>query len=439
MKLQNKIGLVNLAFSIAFLAVTAIALYLVIDYAVYRELDMHLKGHREDLEHKLDSGEISMHDIEHLKSIGSVEWAEVQPIKNSQYPEHYEQYSTLKFATPNRPDSSTYRVYRSTMEIHDHHYLLNIYEEISGWHTIIKTILIAVGLLLVLWISLMYIGNYFAFRKILAPFYTTVQKLAEIKSPETFHTTFPPSSTDEIDSLNKALNRMLDQLETHFQEQKKFLQNASHELLTPLSIIRQKIDVLLAEPNLSEEAMQSIAQMQETVLRISRLSNALLLISKVESKQYKLNEEVSLKSTLGKVLDELQDFIDAKQLTVKHQLKKDHRVLGNQDLLHALFFNIIQNAIKYSPDHAAIEIYGDYSDDHYHLSIRDHGEGIAPEDLPHIFKRFKKKHLAWNESPGLGLSIVKSICDFHDFDYKVDSTPGEGTTVHLYISMSNEQ
>lgn len=436
MKLQNKIGILNIALSLVFLLIAGVVLYVVTNNLVYREMDEHMEGHRRDIVAQLHEEHIGIDHLEDFRPSGSVEWLEIEPVDSDTLSANYQQFSTIRFSTPSQADSSTFRRYRSVIQIDDHPFMLTLFEEITGWQEISFTIMITMFGMLVFWVALMYAGNHLAFRRLLSPFYATVRKLPTLRGPRSFTTRFHTTGTDEIDQLHKALNHMLRQLKTLFEEQKEFLQNASHELLTPLAIIRQKTDKLLKNNRLDEPSFRALTQIQETVMRMSRLSNTLLLISKIESNQFELDQEIVIPSLLDNLRRELHDFIEAKSLDFKTSVPDHMQITGNRELVYALLFNLVQNAIKFTPDGKAIEVTGRPLKEGWELKIRDQGVGIPKEKLKHIFKRFKKTYESWDESPGLGLSIVKSICELHDFDYHINSLPGEGTTFTLVFPAS---
>jgi signal transduction histidine kinase len=418
MKLQSKIGLSQLAFSLVFFLISTLAIYWVVQQTVYNELDDHLRHHKQDLLRDINQGHLSIEQIMRLTQMGTVEWIRVQPISYGNIQPDY--YETVHFAPTDTSEAQQYRVLNTVFEFDGQPYQFNIYEEASRWNTILRTILFAVIGAIFVWGFLQYLINWSLFRKLLKPFYRTVDYLTTIQGPNDYDHPFSSSSTDEIDQLNTALNRTFTQLQSAFEQQKEFIQNASHELLTPLSIIQQKSEQLLSQPDAQETTVQRASQIYDTAKRMERLSQALLMISKIENQQYETDAKVSVADVLSDVVGELQMFIEAKQLHIKQDLNSPPQIRANRELLHSLFKNILHNAVKYSPDGGSISIRGLVDKrDGYTVEITDEGPGIPEEEQEQVFQRFSKANQRWSDSPGLGLAIAKSICDFHGWHCRV--------------------
>ena len=437
MKLNNKILLLNLVLSVAVLVITGVGMYYLVFNTVYDELDNHLLQHKTDIIEQVQAEPSSIEDIQNLGGLGSYEWVEIEEIDASVVPVE-NNYATID-TTRNEYDlvPEAYRRLSTQMTVANTTYSLKIYEEVAAWENISMTILLGVLAGLLIWILLLYLINQIAFERTLKPFYDTVDKLETISKPSDFDEKFPESTTYEISVLNQALNTMMLQISSTFEEQKKFIQNASHELLTPLSIIRQKSEKILSQADeLDETTLKSAHDIHQTAVRLTRLSNSLLLISRVENKQYDIEGEVHINDIVGDVRDELQDFISMKNINVSIKEDADAEIRGNRELIHSAIYNIVQNAVKFSPNDSVLQISIGGGSGRYELQVADEGPGIPNELKNSMFDRFKKSNghgnrLGSNSGTGLGLSIVKSICSLHGFDYLVESANGSGTKVTL--------
>ncbi|HKI44104.1 MAG TPA: ATP-binding protein, partial [Balneolales bacterium] len=131
--------------------------------------------------------------------------------------------------------------------------------------------------------------------------------------------------------------------------------------------------------------------------------------------------------------------IEAMNITIEMDLEDNPKVKASRELINAMFYNLIQNAIKFSAEDTTIKVKGEWLKDQqqYQLQVIDQGKGISAELLPVVFDRFKKPDSKWNDSPGLGLSIVKSICDLHDFKADIKSEKSKGTTVTITIPVAS--
>lgn len=439
MKLNNKILLSNSLLSLFMLLITGFGMYYVVNSTIYDELDHHLLQHKMDIQNQLSEKPESLEEIQKLGGLGSYEWVEISPATGNAT-NHDNQFSTVD--TVRYPSLSqlpeTYRKLEGSLTVADQVYKVEIYEEVAAWEKISMTVLLSVLAALFIWVVLLYVVNQYVFGRILSPFYNTIDRLEHISSPTEADVYFPDATTYEIHVLNQALNTMLGQLKSSFEDQRKFIQNASHELLTPLSIIRQKAEKVLTDSEeLSRETIDRLNEIQETAVRLSRLSNALLLISRVENRQYELADHIQLTELTERVIHELQDFVELKNLQLSTDFKQNIEIKGNRELIHSAIYNIIQNAIKFTPENHQIEVRTGLDEkDHPYFVVSDDGPGIPQHLIGEVFDRFNKGDgnvKPQDKSPGLGLSIVQSICELHGFTCTAKNNSGSGVSIYLYF------
>lgn len=437
MKLNNKILLSNTALTLVVFALTAIGIYYLVNSTVYGELDNHLLQHKIDLINQIDEDASSLEDIKELGILGSYEWIDIQKYDGSVSPSGNDFATIDTLRNPKKEvEEKSYRRLTTAINVNDTYYTVRLYEEVASWEHISRTILLSVLAGLLIWILLLYILNQFVLDKVLAPFYETVSTLEHISDPSDLNETFPDTTTYEINVLNRALNSMMHHIRSSFEDQKQFIQNASHELLTPLSIIRQKAEKILSNADaLDEQTIKSASNIQDTAVRLSRLSNALLLISRVENRQYSLDEDIEITAIAKNVIDELSDFIEMKNLTLKKEFNSPISVQGNSELIQAAIYNIVQNAIKFTPSGATITLRTNCEEESPQFSVLDEGPGIPQEFLNSVFDRFQKTQNHTDgfddDSPGLGLSIVQSICRLHEFECSAQNRPDKGAEVSI--------
>jgi len=437
MKLNNKILISNSLLSLLMLIVTGLGTYYVVNTTIFDELDFHLLQHKFDIQQQLEEDPNSLDEIRRLGGLGSYEWVEVHDFDES-ISLHSNNFSTIDTVRyKNVSDlAESYRKLTTTLSVEGDHYLLKIFEEVASWDKISMTVMLSVLAALFIWVILLYVVNQYAFGRILAPFYNTVDRLEHISSPSQVGEPFPEPNTYEIRVLNNALNTMLTQIKSSFDDQRKFIQNASHELLTPLSIIRQKAEKLISDADsLDLNSVERLHEIQQTAVRLTRLSNALLLISRVENSQFEMNDEIEVLDVVEQVLKELEDFIEIKELNIEKDLSQKFKLDGNKELIHSAIYNIIQNAIKFSPEGGKIWIsVNNNNSGKTTLSVSDEGPGIPEDLIDQVFDRFRKGDKLSghsSSSPGLGLSIVKSICELHGCDYKAENNPDQGVTFSI--------
>ena len=253
--------------------------------------------------------------------------------------------------------------------------------------------------------------------------------LKRIGHPSTFTPKTINTSTSDFLYLNNTINDMMGQIQDAFLKEKDFIGNVSHELLTPISILQTRMENLLTDPEMPEHLLVKLVDNQKTLHRLKNIIQALLLISRIENEQYLKNEEVSIAVLANEVAEEIADRAEDKGVKLNLELDDDWTLpLANYSLLFTMLFNVVSNAIKYNKPGGSITINGAPKGKGYELCITDTGVGIAQENLPHIFNRFKRLHGPDNESYGLGLPIVQTVARFHKIKLTVESAVDVGTT-----------
>ena len=274
-------------------------------------------------------------------------------------------------------------------------------------------------------------------RLILQPFYRIVNsKLKATRHPSAYNPVPVKTNTYEFAYLDRSINTMMQQVKDAFLAEKEFITNVSHELQTPISILQNRLENIIADPQVDDELKIRMVESQKTLLRLSRIIKALLYISKIENEQFIREDSVDLKEIVRDVLGELEDYLADKQIRVRETWDEGHTVQRtNQSLLHTMAFNIVSNAVKYNKEGGEIVIHRQRRLNEYVLTVTDTGVGIEKEQLPLIFDRFKR--LRPNEAVGygLGLPIVQTIARYLDVRLDVASAAGEGTTFSLSFAL----
>jgi len=222
--------------------------------------------------------------------------------------------------------------------------------------------------------------------------YQILQTLEEFDVDEPSKVAFEESPFPIFNELNEYLIELIDRIRGNFhQANKQFTQNASHELQTPLAIIKGHIEILLQSPRMAEKEFESLAVVLQNTNRLSRLNSALILLSKIEHQR------------------NFKDHIQIQEIVVKKSYQADFEVEMSQTLAEILIANLIQNAIRYNDEESG-EIFIQMDAKQFSMSNPGKTLAVAPKQL---FKRFKRESEV-EESLGLGLSIVKRICDQSD-------------------------
>jgi heavy metal sensor kinase len=279
-------------------------------------------------------------------------------------------------------------------------------------------------------------AGYWMARRALQPVFSIARDARAISALDISKRIAVPPAKDELRDLSVTLNAMMDRLETAFQRVTQFTADASHELRTPIALIRTTAELAIADqaPHASREALSSILEESE---RTTALLDDLLVLARADS-NVRLNlESVDLSLPACQALFQTKVLASAKGLDLQFvDAGKPCIVYANAELLRRLFVILIENAVKYTPTGGSlfIRIYdrGDNAD----LEVKDTGIGISPEDLRHIFERFYRADKARDRSggAGLGLAIAEWIVRLHGASIDVVSELDRGTTFTVRLA-----
>jgi len=238
------------------------------------------------------------------------------------------------------------------------------------------------------------------------------------------------TTTTDFSFLDTSLINLMQQIHEAFEKEREFTANASHELMTPIGILQNKIENLMGEPEVNQMIQERLIGMQRTLNRLKRIVHSLLLISRIENDQFSKNESVGLHELFSDIEEEISHRLSEKEITMHVDIASAVVLKGiNRDLIFQLMYNLINNAIRYNKQNGSIHISDKIMDDgSCAVTISDTGIGIPEEDISTIFNRFKKANKSEESGGyGLGLSIVKSIADYHAITIELRSEVNEGT------------
>jgi heavy metal sensor kinase len=237
-------------------------------------------------------------------------------------------------------------------------------------------------------------------------------------------------SGDEIERLAIALNRMMGRLENAFRHVDQFSADVSHELRTPLTILQAELEEM-GQLHISVQLREMIGSALEETGRLARIIDHLLELSRIDSGvAFKQRVSVDLGALAVSTADQMQLLADEKSISLIYAIAPDVEVEGDPIRLRQVVANLLDNAIRYSPEGGWVKIVVAYERERAGLRIIDNGIGIPPNAIPHIFDRFYRADWARARKGGgvgLGLSIVKAICTAHDAEITVSSIEGEGS------------
>jgi len=256
--------------------------------------------------------------------------------------------------------------------------------------------------------------------------------LTENPDPELFDREPIGTTTADFVRLDQTLRALMDKISDSFRREKDITVNISHELLTPISIIRSKLENLLLTENPDENVQVKIEESLTTLSRLTTLVNSLLFIARTESSQYLKEDSFAISDLLNEICDEILPVAENKKIQIKRDFSADFIIEGvNRSLLFSMFFNIVNNSVKNTSPGGEIFIKSYTDNNIYKVFISDNGRGMTKEQMETLFSRFHNRQKDNKEGTGIGLAIAKSIADYHNIKIDVTSEPGKGTEFYF--------
>jgi two-component system sensor histidine kinase ArlS len=328
-------------------------------------------------------------------------------------------------------DTIEYRILSHTFKIDNQNYLLEIGKSTATLNDTSAPLQSIAFVVLISMVLLTILADQLYTNYLLRPLDLIIQnKLLNQKFPNFGTYKEVKTSTSDFQHLDISIHKMIEAIEAAFQKEREFISNASHELMTPISILQSKIENMFEREDIAEDLKLRLLEMQKMLNRLKSITKTLLLISQIENDQFLKEDKVSIKELLQEVYEEISIRLTEKDITCTVVVPEDKLLVNvNSFLIFNLFFNLINNAIKYNRPNGEIMIVSATENGKLVVSIIDTGIGISQEALPFIFNRFKKfRQLLQHDSFGLGLPIVKSIANFHGIEIVVESEANEGST-----------
>ena len=284
-------------------------------------------------------------------------------------------------------------------------------------------------------ILISFVGGAFMAWRALRPVDKITQTAREILSTDNLDQRVPISSktNDEVGRLTFAFNDMLERLSKLFYVQQRLVADVSHELRTPLTVLRGNVDLLRA---MGCADIESLDAMTREADRMTRMVGNILLLSQADSGVLPMQMQVLELEPLIKDVVRSADMLAGERVRIASTICTDALVKGDNDRLKQVFLNLIENAIKHTPDGGCVSIDCDSNAKQVNIAVSDTGIGIPEADLAHVFERFyrvDKSRSREHGGAGLGLSIAQSIVQTHGGHMSVHSKMGEGTTFEVHL------
>ena len=339
------------------------------------------------------------------------------------------------FGTFESVDATRVRVMATPLYLQDQTLVLEVAESLKLMDTTmarLRTVLVVVVILAVVGVAA---AGAIALERAFAP----VNRISAIarqiaESADLSRRVARKGPRDEVGRLADTFDHMIERLEQVFWSQKEFIADASHELRSPLAVVRANLDLLRKYPD-KENAAESLKAIEVETNRMSRIVADLLLLAEVETDRRPSTETADIAKVARGEVERARGMAGKRNISFAGP--DELKVRGDPGHLQQLVWNLLDNAVKHTPESADVTVTVAMDDSWARLDVSDNGPGIAEEHLPHLFDRFYRVDRARSRasrSHGLGLAIVKGIAESQGGSVSVASTPGKGTTFTVHLS-----
>lgn len=392
--------------------VGVVASYYFIRFEVDEKIDFRLRDEKKFLQ--------DLTDLENVRRYRAPLGDHLEIIPVESIVDFVEERKDTIIVEPQRRREVVFRQLRFAHTVNGQSYIIVLRKALVESRDLTEALFRAVMVVAAALLLMLLIIQYFLSKRIWKPFYATIKRINHLDLTKTGGIELPGSLVNEFNTLNKALSNMSQKIHADYARLKEFSENASHEMQTPLSVIKLKTETLLQSENLADEDIRQIEAIERAASKLSRLNASLLLLTKIENRQFADDVEVDLQERLKEQLQEIEELARLKNLKIEKQ--SEQLVLRmNPMLADILLKNLLINAMNYCRQNGRINITLTGSG----LTVANQGEPlkIKPEQL---FERFTKNDPS-SPSLGLGLSIVKTICDIYNLQIRYDYRDGYHT------------
>jgi signal transduction histidine kinase len=333
----------------------------------------------------------------------------------------------------------SYRIINYTFKVNGQQYLLEVGKSLLSIH---RTQANLYKVLLILWmiiIAATFLTDLQYNNYLLRPLDRITGKLTRISTPSMFDKTLVNTTTTDFVKLDESLVGLMEHIEILFRKEKDITANISHELFTPISIMRSKLENLLMSKGIDHNTGSKVEESLKTLYRLQTLVNSLLFIARIENQQYLRNETFTIKSVLEEVVGEIIPIAEDKGINLKlysgHDLELKE---ANRSLLFSMFYNVVNNAVKNTSGGGIVTVRSSTDKSRkLMIAVTDTGKGMNEDQIKILFSRFKTTIEGREDGHGIGLAIAKTIADFHGIGLQATSERAKGSTFFFTFSKSS--
>jgi heavy metal sensor kinase len=288
-------------------------------------------------------------------------------------------------------------------------------------------------------------GGYFLARKSLAPVVAMSSQAGRIGAANLHERLAVQNEKDELGHLARSFNNLLDRLGESFERQRRFMADASHELRTPVAILRGESEVALSQQSRPlEEYRESLSVLHHEAERLTRIVEDLFTLTRADAGQYPLQpSDFYLDELIGECVHSARTLAQPKKISLTFERAPESPIHADESLLRRMVLNLLDNAIKYTPDFGRVTVACHRNGQEYVVSIADTGAGIPAELRPRIFERFFRADKARSRSEtdgggaGLGLAISRWIAEAHQGRLELTRSDSTGSIFTAYLPVDS--
>ena len=406
MKLFTKYTRVNLFATIVIFLLSVVAFYFAIRFIVIDQVDSDLR---------IEEREIETYVKEHN---ALPEPIPVKDQKISYAPSgdhsHKKRFTTIAI----KGERDSFRILQFGITVNEKNYMATVAKSLEGTDDLANSILFIALATILLIMGASLIINRVLLKRLWQPFYSSLDILKNFRVDKKQSLDFPPTQIDEFSFMNQTIQKTTNQAQQEYSLLKEFTENASHEMQTPLAIIRSKLDLLIQDENLSEGQSKTMQSAYSAIEKLSRLNQSLLLLAKIENNQFAETTTINLKQKLEEKLDAFHELWQNQGISVSSSLA-DATVSLNNELTDILLNNLLSNATRHNFSNGCIKII-------LKVKTLEISNSSKEKELnsQQMFLRFfsQEKKSRYN---GLGLSIIKQISDVSGFSIRYLFTGNE--------------
>lgn len=393
MKLLDKYNRLNISATILTFIVGSAAFYFLLHYILIHQLDETLQTEQQEIT-AYASTHNTLPEIIRTKD----QYTSFEPSTGKA--------NTLFLTVKNKiaGENEDLREIQFSLVVAGKNYLIRVDKPLEETESLLQIIIGVTVAMIAMILLIGYFINRVVIRRLWKPFYQAIDQVKTYHLTDQNFSKAEPTDIDEFSLLNQSINDMVERIQQDYESLKNFTGQAAHEIQTPLAVIRTKLDMLVQQESILENSGQHIIDIENALQKLSRLHQSLLLLTKVENRQFALNEEVRLDKIIEDKYEEYCEMAEAMEVHIAISIQP-LTIVFHSGLAEIIIGNLFNNAVRYNKPGGSIEI-----------ALKDKRLTItntsANQELDGVklFKRFYRQHQT-DEGNGLGLSIVKQICD----------------------------